>query len=544
MKKVLLLIVTAGIYTFSYTNLQAQAPINKIWDKTFGGADIDHLYAGTKTSDGGYIFGGGSGSGVGGDKTQPFVGGNSDIWIVKIDADGNKEWDKSFGSINSDALWSIKQTTDGGYLVGGTTQGTGISGDKSQVGYGSGDYWVIKLDSSGNKLWDKTFGGSGTENLRALVQTADGGYILGGYSSSGISGDKSQPNKGSITLTTSDLWIIKINANGNKIWDKTIGGTSQDALADLTLASDGGLIIGGYSQSNIGGDKTQPSRGLSDYWIVKTDATGNKVWDKTFGGSDNDFITCIRQTATGNFFIGGYSNSGAGGDKTQPSKGFEDYWFLKLDSLGNKIWDKSFGTSATDVIRDFVEVPGGGFLIAGYTAANINGDKSQISNGGADIWILKLDLNGMKVWDHSFGGNNDDWPADIYFSPDGSFLIAAESASGISSDKSQPCRGITDHWVIKVGNTVTGVLEERSPLSFSVFPNPANGQLRIQFNNLKTDKAEVTLRDLTGREVYREVINVSDSGLQEVFLSTSAKGMYLLQLKANDQTTTQKIILE
>jgi hypothetical protein len=543
MKRVLLLMVTAGVYAFSCTNLQAQTTFNKLWDKTFGGPGIDHLFSGQRTSDGGFIFGGASNSGAGGDKTDPFKGGNSDFWIVKMDSLGNKQWDKAYGSADEDLLRSICQTTDGGYLLAGTNYGVGISGDKTQAGKGYDDYWIVKIDSNGNKLWDKTFGGNDSDMLYAVKQTPDGGFLLAGSSGSGISGDKTQPNR-RIAGNSKDYWIIKTDANGIKQWDKTIGGTSNDGLTDIDLTSDGGYILGGFSESAIGFEKSQASKGVQDYWIVKLDAAGNLQWNKTYGGNDIDLAWAIKQTTDGGYIIGGYSLSNTTGDKSQLSIGQQDYWVLKLDASGNKVWDKTFGTNVADYLSNVVETPDGGFLLSGDTSGGINGDKTQNSKGWSDYWLIKLNAAGIKVWDHSFGGVDSEWPGELFLMPSGGFVIAGESVSGISGDKSQGCQGSTDFWIIKTGSLSTGVNEDQKSLAVSVFPNPAKGKLRIQFNNLKTGKAEVTLRDLTGREVYHKQISIFSDGSAEELNIPAAKGMYLLQLQFGNQTTTQKIILE
>ena len=231
---------------------------------------------------------------------------------------------KTFGGSGVDVLDALEQTTDGGYILGGYSN-SGISGDKSQVSQGDNDYWVVKLDASGQKQWDKTLGGSGPEILYDLLQTTDGGYLLGGYSNSGIGGDKSQGSKGSW-----DFWVVKLDGSGQKQWDKTLGGDNSDVPRDLQQTAEGGYVIGGYSSSGISGDKTQGLLGLVDYWVVKLDVSGQKQWDKTFGGSGDDASLALQQTADGGYILGGYSSSGTSVDKSQMSQGSYDYWIVKL----------------------------------------------------------------------------------------------------------------------------------------------------------------------------------------------------------------------
>ncbi len=174
---------------------------------------------------------------------------------------------------------------------------------------------IATAQTAPGKQWDVRFGGSGEDLLYSLQQTADGGYILGGYSTSGISGDKTQASQG-----LSDYWIVKTDAGGVIEWDAGFGGSEDDYLLSLQQTADGGYILGGYSGSGISGDKTQASQGSWDYWIVKTDAGGVKQWDARFGGSDSEALLSLQQTADGGYILGGSSLSGISGDKTQQAR--------------------------------------------------------------------------------------------------------------------------------------------------------------------------------------------------------------------------------
>jgi gliding motility-associated-like protein len=424
-------------------NLQAQTAPNKLWDKTFGGISHDYFESLNQTSDGGYILGGWTDSGIGGDKSQANKG-YYDFWIVKLDVSGKKIWDKTFGGNNWDELHSVQQTSDGGYILGGGSY-SGISGDKSQPSHGGFDFWVVKLDANGNKLWDKTFGGSYTDKIQSLQQTSDGGYILGGTSDSGISGDKTQASKGRM-----DYWAVKLDASGKKLWDKTLGGSGDDFLYALQQTTEGGYILGGFSSSGISGDKSQAFRGVWDQWVIKLDANGNKLWDKTFGGNDYDDLFSLQQTSDGGYITGGRSSSGISGDKTQPSRGGTDYWVVKLDASGNKVWDKTFGGNNTDDLHSLQQTSDGGYILGGVSQSDISGDKSQANKGNYDFWIVKLNANGNKTWDKTFGGNSEDWLSSLQQTPDGGYILGGHSGSGNSGDKSQNFQGGLDYWVVKL----------------------------------------------------------------------------------------------
>ncbi len=322
MKSTFTLTVLSTLISFSYTF--SQAPTLQ-WDADFGGTDNEQFAAVQQTKDGGYIAGGYSESGISGDKTQPSQG-SSDYWIVKTDSNGLKLWDARFGGTSVDQLTCLQQTKDGGYILGGISF-SGIGGDKTQASQGSSDYWIVKINAKGKKQWDADFGGTSFDELHSLQQTADGGYILGGASFSNISGDKTQNTKGG-----KDFWIVKIDSNGVKQWDADFGGDKFEELFTIQQSKEGGYIMGGYSLSGVNGDKTDPSRGRYDFWVVKTNAKGIKSWDAAYGGKDDDWLTQIRQTTEGGYILGGWSWSGKSGDKTQNTKGanFPAQWDPKL----------------------------------------------------------------------------------------------------------------------------------------------------------------------------------------------------------------------
>ncbi len=439
-------LVTA-LSLFPYLGLQAQTAPAKLWDKTIGGSGGENLAILKQTTDGGYVLGGHSDSGISGDKSQASKGA-ADFWVVKTDASGTKTWDKTFGGSSDENFRTLQQTADGGYILGGYSN-SGLNGDKSQASKGGFDYWVVKVDATGNKVWDKTFGGSGEEKLFSVQQTADGGYILGGASTSGISGDKTEASKG-----LGDFWVVKLDATGNKVWDKTYGGSALDELISLQQTADGGYILGGVSASPVSGDKTQASKGLIDFWVIKIDASGTKTWDKTLGGSadDNGYIN-IQQTTDGGYVIGGSSASGISGDKTEASKGGADFWIVKLDATGTKTWDKTLGGSAADNPRSLQQTADGGYIVGGTSASGLSGDKTEANKGTTnlnDFWVVKLNASGNKTWDKTLGTSSNEAFNSLRQTTDGGFMVGGYSDAGINSDKTQASKGGNDYWVVKL----------------------------------------------------------------------------------------------
>ncbi|HYV53022.1 MAG TPA: T9SS type A sorting domain-containing protein [Chitinophagaceae bacterium] len=436
-----------------------QNPLMKMWDYRYGGYGIDIPTGFQRTSDGGYILGGKSRSDIGGDKTQNTWGNiyDTDYWIVKLDAMGIKQWDKDFGGTEADELYSIQQTADGGYILGGYSS-SGISGNKTQPLVGSIDYWIVKTDASGNIQWDHDYGGTEADWFTSLTQTADGGYIIGGTTLSGIGGNKTQPLWGGMGQ---DIWILKIDSVGNIEWDKDIGGTNGDWLACIRQTDDGGYALGCYSASDISGDKSEGCwGGYEDYWIVKLDSTGVKQWDKVFGGTNSDRLYDIIQTTDHGFLLGGRTQSDLSGNKTTPvwfGSGNYDLWIVKTDSLGTKQWEKDIGGyNFEDEFGYFFKTNDGGYLLSGTSYSTISGDKSENNLGYEQSWMLKTDALGNIQWDKTVLTDGHDEAGYGVQSMDGCYVLVNYSAfgSGIAGHKTQAnWSADADYWIVKFCDT-------------------------------------------------------------------------------------------
>jgi hypothetical protein len=359
------------------------------WQNTIGGSSYDDLYSAKETSDGGYILAGRSYSGISGDKTEASYGG-WDYWLVKLNSTGDIEWQHAIGGSGDDNLWSAEQTSDGGYIIGGYSN-SGISGNKTEASIGLADYWVLKLDNNGTIEWQNTIGGSNTDYLIAVHQTADNGYILGGYSISTLSGDKTEA-----TIGVYDFWVLKLNSTGSILWQNTIGGNSSEYLRSIEQTTDGGYILGGPSYSGVGGDKTEANFDggeFKDYWVVKLNSNGNIVWQNAYGAVGDDVLGAIRQTSDGGYIAGGYSNSGISGDKSEACLGNYDYWVLKLSSAGIVQWQHTIGGNSADYLNSLHQTTDGGYILGGNSYSGISGDKTEtVVGGGAfnDYWVVKL----------------------------------------------------------------------------------------------------------------------------------------------------------
>lgn len=296
--------------TVKHSSARIEAP-PKQWDRTLGGSGIDILTVALNnpTTSGGYIFGGSSNSLASAGSNDKFEAyGGNDYWVVKVTADGtNRYYKRAIGGSGEDRLASILPMSDGTMLLGGSSNSPAADMCKSQNAKGGYDYWIVKVDRNGNLIWDRVFGGTNEDHLTSMVATNDGGFLLGGISASlankvtpvignplgGIGSFQPQPISSDKSMNSCngsyDYWIVKVDGNGKKQWDITLGNGGNDYLESVVKATDGGYLLAGYSLSEgLAGNKTAAGKGGYDYWVVKIDANGNKQWDKTFGGTQDD----------------------------------------------------------------------------------------------------------------------------------------------------------------------------------------------------------------------------------------------------------------
>ena len=293
-----------------------------LWTRTFGGDGYDYGLSVQQTSDGGYIIAGNF------ESSSTKV---DQVYLVKTNTDGGKEWAKTYGGNGVDTGLSVQQTSDGGYIIAGIFDSS--STKNKQV-------YLIKTNANGGKLWAKTYGGDGDDSGRSVQQTADGGYIIAGtFDSSGTK------NK--------QVYLVKTNANGGKLWAKTYGGDSDDYGYSVQQTSDGGYIIAGSFESS--GTKNK------QVYLVKTNANGVKEWAKTYGGDGYDYGQSVQQTDDGGYII-----TGAIASSSTSTKGFQVY-LVKTNANGGKLWENRYGGNGHDCGRSIQQTTDGGYIIAGET---------------------------------------------------------------------------------------------------------------------------------------------------------------------------------
>lgn len=394
-----------------------------LWEKSFGGKHADYLMDAKATSDYGFILAGSSLSPKSGNKTEG-NNGDLDYWIWKMDEKGDLDWQKNFGGSGSDFLQSIDLTVDGGFILAGASN-SGKSFDKLDEAIGQNDFWIIKLNAKGGQEWQKTIGGYGQEKLHSIEQTRDGGYILGGTSSSGKTGDKTEESFGN-----EDCWVVKLDAKGKIEWQKSYGGKYVDELRSIEQTFDGGFIVGAYSNSPYSGNKEHENKGSGDYWVLKLDKEGIVEWQKTIGGDKDDHLYVAHQTYDKGYIIGGNSNSSSSNEKSKSNREGTDIWVVKLDENGEIVWQETYDFGKVDILTSMVENDDHSFLIGGYAKGNIafRTDKSDKIQEGIDDYIaLKINEKGEELWSRILGSNGEDVLKKVIETRDGAYLMAGTS---------------------------------------------------------------------------------------------------------------------
>ncbi len=451
------------------------------------GKDIKH------TADGGFII---VGSTIPPDENYNYV------YLMKTDLNGKVEWSTFYGDNDGpDRGSDVEQTADGGYLVLGTTDNWGAGGT---------DMMLLKFNSSGEFQWRKTFGSPDNDAGSAMVSTLDGGYALVGQTvpSSGIG---------------KTIYLVKVNSSGDEQWSNTYGGSSGTDASDIVQLADGSFLMAGYI--TIGSD--------FQVYIVKTNSSGNLIWEKNYGGADLDHGYSISELSDGNLIVCGYTASKGAGAR--------DGYLLKLDSDGNLIWDKTYGSSRSDEFRAAIETSDGSILAVGNSVTRVTQDEQY-----TDAYMVKTTSDGSEVWSHLFGENLSESFASIRQTNDGGYITIGSSSSYSKS---------SDIYLVKTGESglVSDVNEEENQILVNDFrlyqnyPNPFNPTTKIKFRIPDGNSSFVRLKiyDVLGNEIKTLLDSKMSPGIHEVTFNAAdlSNGVYFYQIVTSTGALTKKMIL-
>lgn len=405
--------------------------------KTFGGSGIDEAVSVVEAADGNYLILGTTRSSDG-DITDR-SGNDSDFWLLKVTKEGEKIWSKSYGGSDDESAARITKTNDGGFLLSGYT--TSNDGDISQNA-GFQDYWIVKIDAGGAIVWEKTYGFSGSDQAFKAFQTSDGGYFITGYFDVSASGGAGNDANRGVLHGVGEYWGIKLHPDGSTQWRRYFGGSNNDRSYDALETADGGFLMTGTSESEDF-DKTD-YKGSYDYWAVRISANGDLLWTKSFGGDEIDNSYAAVKTQDGNYIMVGDSRSNDQ-DVTSP-RGNADAWLVKFNDNGEKIWQKSYGGSQFDTAHSIIQRSNGDFILSGHSRS-ADGDL-QSNNGLNDVWVLILDSQGNLKHQNSIGGSNIDFASEAIETSDNKILVVGNTES---SDFDIPLNvGAKDFLMIKL----------------------------------------------------------------------------------------------
>ncbi|MEW7279067.1 hypothetical protein ABW636_10780 [Aquimarina sp. 2201CG1-2-11] len=401
------------------------------WIKTFGGTNEDSALSVVEATDGGYVLAGYTQS-TDGDLTGK-TATDSDFWVLKLTKDGAISWSKTYGGTGDERAEKIIATKDGGYIVVGYNRSS--DGDVSQ-NEGLQDYWVIKINASGELQWEKSFGFGGIDRAFSVIQTEDNGYFVTGFFDVSLSnggGNDDGPSSASKNKNTQkhgvgEFWGIKLNEAGETEWRRYFGGNDNDRSYDVVQTKDGGFLMIGSSESESGSADVSDisvNLGSYDYWAVKIDAQGNLVWEKTYGGTEIDVAYGIAAVGDGTYIIVGDARSAD--VNVSNAKGNADLWIIRIDDNGNMLWEKAIGGTQFDTGRGIHKTKNGHFIITGNSRSNdVDLDKN---NGQSDILSIVINDKGDVLWKSIVGGGQAEFATGCIETTDKKFVIVGNSES-------------------------------------------------------------------------------------------------------------------
>jgi len=467
--------ISFGAGTYDFYLIKTDGNGDTLWTRTFGGANEDRSSAVRQTADGGYVLVGFS---------QSFGSTSRNVYLIRTDPNGDTLWTRTYGGSSLEEGSSIEQTTDGGFIILGTT---------GSFGAGANDIYLIKTDLNGDTLWTRALGGTMNEYAESIAQTTDGGYAIFGYTQS-------------FGVNDFDLYLIKTDSAGFPAWSKTYGGYLTDQARSGQQTADGGYILGGFTESF--------GSGINDVYLVRTDANGDTLWTRAYGGSANELGLSVQQTSDSGFCIVGYTTS-----FNSTTAGY----FVKTDAAGDTLWTKTYDGPQSDAGYSVSETADGGYIILGQ------------SNPTPDFYLIKTDSNGGS------GCTYESTPTVITRTPTQvatQVTLASSSATTVIRNPPTLIEGGSN---LHTYCTTVGLNEPVLENLFSIAPNPSSGNLTVIFTREIRD-GNIFVYNALGEIIY--LATVFNESQKEINLQAVSAGMYFVMVIGNDKQYCTKIIIE
>ena len=524
--KYLLLLLT-GLFVS-----QAVAQIGSISSQyCIGSTSSDIAVKQAKLNNGNKILITQSNSPASGDKTENSRG-DYDFWVICFDQNDQIVWEKTIGGTNIDLPSDLLISSDQNIYIGGTTKSP-TSFEQTNSLYGSWDAWLIKMNSSGNILWDKNFGGTALDGFSDLIELPSGNIMAFGSSASSNSGNKTSSSYGSI-----DVWCLKLNSNGNIINDWSIGGADIDTRPIVVQSSPNHLKLVCESLSNISGLKTENCFGSTDLWVLDLDTNCTIQQQKTIGGSDIDGVSDILLNNNGGLLILSQSWSNISGLKSENSYGLMDTWLLLLNNDLDIVLQKTIGGVGQDFGSRIHELANGNIVVAANSDSPQNPFKTEANIGLMDVWMYAVDANFNFIADQTLGTASDDNVVDLFMDPNATNIsILANSSGSAQNDKTCVGNGGYDIWGLTLNSTLE-VKENLTSPSIKLYPNPTSNFITIENNN-SNELLSIDLLDYAGKHIKSFKPNNTSINLSDL-----NSGIYLLQITSAQGNFCEKIRLE
>lgn len=520
-------IIAIFLITFFSGKSGAQAPnFSPVISASFGGSSSEEFFGAVKTADGGYILSGLTNS-TDGDINQSVVYDTANVFVVRTDAAGNKLWAYAYGGNAYDKARFAFEDNASNIIVIGTTFST--DGDVT-FNHGNSDLFVLKLDPLGNIIWMKQYGGTGNESGRYAAQLSDGNYLVGGYTTS--SNFDVPVNRGA-----HDGWLLKIDTSGTVIWSNTYGGSDAERLRYFVEVPDGSIYFGGASKSND--FQCSGNQGDFDFWVGKTDSSGNLLWNYQYGGSLGDAGYQIEAISDNRFILTGNTES-SDGDVTGYKGGSTDGWVVMVDSSGQLIRQACLGGTRGDRLYNTLETEPGQLYAAGFSSSSdldLTGANTGPTN---EFWLVSLDSLLQHQWSYAIGGSGGDIGTElIYDTADSSFTIIGESNSTNGAVAGN--HGGVDFWMVKLA--VTTGIASADENQFSAWYQHLNNTVVIR--SPQRQQAQLNVYDALGRSIQPStglMLVPGENRIALPALADSPGGLYFISVKGSQSDISLRVI--